>query len=771
VTVFGISWIQRAVGWRRYTILVAWCLATVAAIARADDAPLFEQEPYDTIRLDEANRSVEIKVRPLDLPDRRLPAKPNPSDELEIRLLDRPRKSYKLAWESIVEVKLFEQRVLDEAERLVETKKLDEAYHYYDFLARRYPKMPALGPSYNSFLMAGAKESFKQEKFDECLALTWELFARDPEFPGAASAILRASEKLIDRRFADENFAAARMLVQEATDRLKDRAAPLATTWNEKLHAKAVALVNEAKQQIPSKHYAEASRAIRQALAAWPEVEGGKELVATIQAKYPQVVVGVTSLSAPPGSWEARRDGRLLTRSIVEVARIGADGNVYSFPLAKLSRADNDRRVELSVNPQIRWSDGRRPLTCADLARALLAQGDAAHPLYRPQWRELVAGVAIEDGGQVRIDLKQPMAHFEPWLETPVWPEYASPGNGAASLSLGPYRIETADAKEIWFTAVERNFAAGPKQLKQIVERLYPDSASALRALRRGEITAIDRIDPWDAPAVSNSGQIVVEPYGAASLHLLVPNLRRPQMTNATFRRALAHAINRSGILVDQLSRGRLPAGCEVVDGLFNQTAPSGAGGTAELRYDAGTAKLLARFARGAPIAGATASGESSALSTAELVLAYPPDETTRLACRAIAQQARAVGIPLGLKEITIADLAGGAIEADLIYVPWTPLEPLAELPRLIGRQGLGGDAGPSIERLFREALTASAAQASDRLGRLDQAIRAETLIIPLWRLSNFSAYDRSLTGVGKRPVTLYQNVEQWQLSAPKGSE
>ena len=49
--------------------------------------------------------------------------------------------------------------------------------------------MPALGPSYNNFLMAGAKESFKQEKFDECLALTWELFARDPEFPGAASAI------------------------------------------------------------------------------------------------------------------------------------------------------------------------------------------------------------------------------------------------------------------------------------------------------------------------------------------------------------------------------------------------------------------------------------------------------------------------------------------------------------------------------------------------------------------------------------------------------
>src|SRR5260221_14737352 len=142
LTVLGSSLTRRV-------ILVGWCLLIGAAIARADDAPLFQQEPYDIIRLDDANRGVELKVRPLDLPDHRLPAKPNPSDELEIHLLDWPRKTYKLAWESIAEVKLFEQRVLEEAERLVQAKKLDEAYHYYEFLERRYPKMAGLGPSYD----------------------------------------------------------------------------------------------------------------------------------------------------------------------------------------------------------------------------------------------------------------------------------------------------------------------------------------------------------------------------------------------------------------------------------------------------------------------------------------------------------------------------------------------------------------------------------------------------------------------------------------------
>jgi hypothetical protein len=669
--VFGSSLTQRV-------ILAGGCFMIGAAFALADDAPLFQQEPYDTIRLDDANRGVELKARPLDLPDHRLPAKPNPSDELEIHLLDRPRKTYKLAWESIVEVKLFEQRVLDEAERLVETKKLDEAYHYYDFLERRYPKMAGLGPSYNKFLMAGAREAFKQEKYDECLALTGELFVRDPEFPGAATAILRAAEKLIDRRFSEKNFTAARRLMQETADRLKERAEPLATTWNGKLRDQAVALMTDSKQQARSKHYIEASREMRQALAAWPDVEGGQELAATIQAQYPEVVVGVTALSAPDAppadSWEARRDARLLGRPTVDVARSGSD----------------------------------------------------------------------------------------------------APSGNEAPPPRGPYRLDTADAKEIRFVAVEESVSARPKQPKQIVERLFPDTTSALQALRRGEIKVVDRIGPWDAAALSSSDQLVVEPYRTASLHLLVPNLRRPPMSNPTFRRAFAHAVDRSGILTDQLSRTKSPPGCEVLDGLFKNIAPDKTGivnDAAELRYDAAAAKLLAGLAAGDLIAGARANGVKPSLPTGDLVLAYPADETTRLACRAIALQARAAGIPLGLHEITAAELTAGPTDADLFYVPWTPLEPLTELPRLIGRQGLGGDAGPLLERVMQEALSARPNQASERVGRLDQMIREETLVIPLWRLNNFIAYDRTLTGVGKHPVTLYQNIEQWQLTAPNGSE
>jgi hypothetical protein len=37
--------------------------------------------------------------------------------------------------------------------------------------------------------------------------------------------------------------------------------------------------------------------------------------------------------------------------------------------------------------------------------------------------------------------------------------------------------------------------------------------------------------------------------------------------------------------------------------------------------------------------------------------------------------------------------------------------------------------------------------------------------------LTNYVVYRRELTGVGKRPVTLYQHVDQWKLSAPGAKE
>jgi hypothetical protein len=632
------------------------CIFLLGAIsALADDAPLYQQEPYDTIKLDDDNRNAELRVLPLDLPDRVVPAKPNADDELEIRLVDRPRKAFKLAWGSIVEVKLFEQRVLDEAERLVQTKKLDEAFPFYEYLERRYPKLRGLDESYSKFLMACAVDSFKREKYDECLAISWELYGRNPGRKGVVNAVLRAADKLIERRFDEQDYAAARALVEETTERLKDAAGQLSTTWNEKLAAKAQELVGEAKTKLQAKDYGEARRAARQALAAMPDVPGGKEVTAAIDKEDPEIVVGVAALASDasaPGNWASRRDDSLTTRS----------------------------------------------------------------------------------------------------------------GAGA-----GPFRRAAADAKMTRFTAADRGSTAPPGSPREIVERLFSDSASALRALRRGEITVVDRVGPWDATGLAASREVVVEPYRPTTLHLLIPNLRRPLMQTSIARRAVAHAIDRFGILSDRFSRGKPPAGCEIVDELLATAVSDKTLGesSAGSRYDASVAKLLAGYV----VAARSPVSEARTGPSVELVLAHPSDEIARMAVQAIAEQMHVAGISVRLQEEAANSPPASYDDADLIYVEWTPLDPLDELPRLIGRKGIGGDAGPIVERLLHNAAPGGSAKQGERLSRLNSAISDLTLAIPLWRLDNYLVYRRELTGVGRRLDALYQNVEQWRIATAGAKE
>jgi hypothetical protein len=37
--------------------------------------------------------------------------------------------------------------------------------------------------------------------------------------------------------------------------------------------------------------------------------------------------------------------------------------------------------------------------------------------------------------------------------------------------------------------------------------------------------------------------------------------------------------------------------------------------------------------------------------------------------------------------------------------------------------------------------------------------------VIPLWQVDEHAAYHRRLAGVGDKPVSLYSEVDQWQLT------
>jgi ABC-type transport system substrate-binding protein len=58
-----------------------------------------------------------------------------------------------------------------------------------------------------------------------------------------------------------------------------------------------------------------------------------------------------------------------------------------------------------------------------------------------------------------------------------------------------------------------------------------------------------------------------------------------------------------------------------------------------------------------------------------------------------------------------------------------------------------------------------------DLLRGLHRIVHDDVAVVPLWQLLDFYAYRKNVKGIGEKPFTLYQNLEQWQppFSYPDG--
>lgn len=174
------------------------------------DEPLFEQDPFDQVTLDENNNSAVLKVKPLDLPDRRLPATPDPESNLVIRLVDQPDKKYEVAWKSIHKVDLFEQMVLNKANELTAAENLDEAYNYFRFLEENYARLPGRAEAHNEFLFKQAKTFFGKQQYRNALGVLRELYRRSPQRPRLDNVMGAMTEKLVEQYAVTADYASIR---------------------------------------------------------------------------------------------------------------------------------------------------------------------------------------------------------------------------------------------------------------------------------------------------------------------------------------------------------------------------------------------------------------------------------------------------------------------------------------------------------------------------------------------------------------------------------
>jgi tetratricopeptide (TPR) repeat protein len=677
---------------------------------------------------------------------------------LRVKVLDRPAEEFEVGWANVARVQVYEELLLEEARRLTAAGNFDEAYDYFARLATDYPSLPGVKEALDDYLRLNSLALYRAKEHEHALALLLTLYQRNPNAEGLSGAVETVLSQLIERYLREGNTAAARGMLELWQNQLGKAAANAAANWQRRFESAATRQLNEATRLAQGKNYIAARKAVTRAIGIWPKLEAAPRVLAQIQQEFPFVAVGVleTAPHEPQrriDSWAALRTGQLLHSLLAEEVDFGTEGGVYHSPFGEFQIDESGRELTLGAMQR---------LAPDVLSRYLLAVAKPGSPYYREDFAHLLTGVSIEPS-TVRLRLRHVHVRPEALLQIP--PPVANP----------KFLITDHKPEQVVFAPIRTRGA--PTASQTIVETPFADDEQALAALVAGDIDVLDRVPPWHLARLSEVEDLRVESYRLPTVHVLIPNMKRPLLAKREFRRALCFGIDRQWILKRVLLGGKPTPGFEVVSGPF----PAGASLSDPVRYgynnrltprpfEPRLAAILSTIAWNSlqkPVAENEPAPELPPIP--QLTLAHPNDPVVRIACQSIQMQLSRAGINVKLREFSADELLAGSLDCDLRYAELAVWEPLTDARRLLGPGGLAAEArSPHVDAALRELDKATNwNDVRSRLAELHDIVHHELPIIPLWQTINYFAYRTTMRGIGESPVLLYQNVNDWSPAAP----
>lgn len=738
---------------------------------------LVDLPPFDQLLLDANNKHAVLKVEPLELPNRKVPAQP--SGNLTIRLLSDPTRQMELPWDSIQKVLLFEDFLLQEATRLTKEGKFDEAFEYYERLLREYPDLPGVKDAANDYLRRNAVQLQQSGESERALSVLSALYERQPSAPGLGPAVDDVCGTLIERYLREKNYAAARAVLDLWHKKFATLDSAKSAAWEQRFAAAATRQVADARAFAAAQDYVAARRAIGRARDIWPDNRDADALLAEMQRQNPTVSVGVFA-AAPQmpvrriDDWAAIRASRLLEPTITELVGIGTEGGVYQSPLGEWVSDENGLRLSLKLKFKPTDSSSTQSLapSAATIARFLLNLANPANSSYHPEIAELVAGISVKGNDSIHLDLKRPHVRPEALLQLPLTENSVSEEAVEVDRLVTPSGWVAAEssATSRTFTAIGAQRSPGSPQT--IVELRMQSDQIALEALLTGEIDVLDRVPPWLLSRLRDERDIRIGSYALPTVHVLALEPSKPLSQEREFRRALCFALQRDRILKQLIAGGADIPGFRSLSGPF----PAGQSASDPLSYGYNSqieprpfeprlATVLASVAW-AKIPDPTGKGAAEPTPIPTLTLAHPPDPVARQACAAIKLQLDTVGIPVQLVEITADELAAGKVDYDLRYAELAVWEPIADVHALFGAQGIARAlCSLSFKSAVRELDRATNwKDVRAKFAEIHDIAHHDLPLIPLWQTVNFFAYRAGVQGIGESPVTLYQHIDKWRM-------
>lgn len=747
-----------------------------------DGHRIFEREAYDELRTRNRERAEPdiTKIVPFRYPENKTPDNMRPTDTIFVRLMG-DEKEYEVRWSDVVEIRPFNQLILDEANFLVDAGRFNDAFDYFDFLqktnadlvARDRDEIPGLQEAINGYLFQEAQTLNSQGERENSLSLLLELYRRDPNYAGLGDELGSVIDAKVTAEIQDQDYAAAQRLLTNLSERFPDN--PTVDKWRQQLTAEAQSRFEAAKALFSGGNLHKARDTALASTRIWP-LDDTRAFLEEIQQASPRVVVAV-ELPAPDNpdpnalnDWSSRRAGRLLSRTAAEYIGPGPQGGEYLFPLGDVELDPLDKQMVLRVHPGMKWYPSGREVTGYDLAEQFRVMALPESPRYVPGWNSLLGSLELRNVYEVDVHLATDHVDPRAFLTDRLQPWDAQ--DNSPPFTNGPFLSPERIGSEAHYRAAEDYFAQGERQPTEIVEQHFLNWQNASAALIDREVAVLDRVAPWDVKRLSGIPYLRVQPYAIPTVHCLIPNLNRSLPSDRTFRRGLLLGLNRQ-VLLDTLLQGNPAPGSRVISGPF----PAGRDVSDVLayaydesiqpeEYDPQMGMILCAAARQLVSKRLEERGAQPLPAIPTIVLALPPHDAARVACRTIKQQWERMGLSVQLREQAASDRSD---DYDFRFTELQMCEPLVDARRLLGPGGIAEAHNAYVNLALRQLDQATDwRSAADQLKEIHRLVNQDVTILPLWQLTEYFAYHGSLRGVQNRetnapPVSLYQYLENWQ--------
>ncbi len=383
--------------------------------------------------------------------------------------------------------------------------------------------------------------------------------------------------------------------------------------------------------------------------------------MAHIEHEFPYVTVGVAETSPRQPThrfddWASLRSSALTQPLLVKETGFGAEGGIYQSRFGTWTLDESGRELTFKLDATA-TNAATGFLTSDAVARYLLSLSTPGNPSFRGDIASLLQCVSIS-GNSVALHLKRVHVRPESLFQVPP-PTATTHANGDPSSS-GDFTIADYTPNQVVFAATQ-SFASESGKLRAIVEETLPSDEAAFTALRNGDVDVLDRVPPWQLERLRSLSDIRVGTYKLPTVHVLIPNLKRPLLAKREFRRALCYGIDRKWIVNRVLSGGATMPGFEPISGPF----PTGTSLGDPIRYaynsqidprpfEPRLASILSTIAwagvqkppdKNTDVKAGASGTKNKTKSTPvltdipELTLAYPSDPVARLACQSIQAQ------------------------------------------------------------------------------------------------------------------------------------